>query len=113
MSSWSQILVTYRLGGQNLIERLSTPELIVGRVLRELVEERQRVDAEAVREVAGRPAGEEQLEVIVHAARDLLAFPAGRGLAIDVVEVGLAESAVVKPVITLPAIRHRAHGHRS
>src|SRR5258707_14631774 len=50
-----------RLGGQNLIERLSTPELIVSRVFRDLVEERQRVDAEAVREVAGRPAGEEQL----------------------------------------------------
>src|SRR3984885_14741115 len=88
------------------------PDLVGGRMLGGLAEERQRIDAEATREIARRAAREEQLEVIVGAARNLQPLVARGGLVVDVVEVGLAEGAVVKPVVPLPAIDHRTHRHR-
>src|SRR5215472_18699203 len=87
---------------ENLIERLATPELVIGRVLAQLLEERQLIDAEVMREAARRSEAEEQLVVIEGAARDLLAFAVAGGLSIDIVEVALTEGAVVKPVVSLP-----------
>src|SRR5262249_4664399 len=99
-----------RLAREDLIERLATPELVVGRMLAQLLEERQLVDAEGTCESAGGPEAEEQLIVVVDAAQDLQPLAAAGGLAVDVIEVALAEGAVVKPIVTLPAIHHRALG---
>ena len=63
-------------------------------------------------EVPSGARGEEQLKLIVGAARDLLALGACGRLGVDVVEVSLPEGAIVEPVIALPAIHHGAHRHR-
>src|SRR5215472_10662119 len=97
---------------ENLIECLTTPELVVGRVLAELLEERQQIDAEVMREAACGNQVQEQLVVIEGAAWDLLPFAVAGGLSVDVVEVALTEGTVVKPVIPLPSIDHRALGNR-
>ncbi len=101
-----------RLGGEKLDDRQALPVRIVRGVFGNIGPERQLVVAVQLGPVAGRAGAAKRVVVVVAGAREVLALAVVGGLAVDVREVGLAERAVVEPVVALPAVDHRAHRHR-
>ena len=82
-------------------------------MLGDLAPPRELIESRGFREVAGRSGAPEILVVVVAVADDGVALARCGGLLGEVVEVGLAEGAVVEPVVAHPAVDHRALGHGS
>ena len=107
----------HRHGQRNLrnqfIERLPLPELVVRRVLLNLVPERHLIQPAVACKVAGRAKLKEVGVVVVVAPRNATASPARRELVGKVVQARLAEGPVMKPVVAHPAVNHWAlrRGH--
>ncbi len=98
------------MGRDQVVQRLRLPEGVVGRMGGEAAPERELVEAVRDRIGPGGTGVEESLVVVVGGAGDGIALALHAGLARDVVEVGLAEGAVMEPVVAHPAIDHRALG---
>jgi len=96
-----------RLPREDPVDRLSLPERIVSRMTREPLPERQLVHAKRRPERTGRAGGEPGLVGIVTRRRPFLLGTLVRRLAVDVIGIGFAERAVVKPVVADPRVDHR------
>ncbi|KAG1534359.1 hypothetical protein G6F50_015588 [Rhizopus delemar] len=97
-----------RRPGHHRVQRLALPEGVIGRVLDQLLPPGQLVHAGETCVVAGRTDAQEGAVVVVAEAGQRRALAALLGLHREVVEVDLAERTVVEPVVTHPAIHHRA-----
>ena len=89
------------------IESLPLPEGIVGRMFDDLLGPWQLVKAMQSRIIARRSRPAEGLIVVVGIAATGSPSPLCR-LAREVIEVGLAKGAVVKPVVAHPSVHHGA-----
>ncbi len=101
-----------RRARHHLVQRLFLPERVIGGVFGELVPPRQLLQACSLGEVAGRAGLQEIAVVVVPLARDTGALAALAQLAGEVIEIDLAERAVIEPVVAHPAVDHRAFWHR-
>src|ERR1700756_4300605 len=93
-----------------MIQRLALPEGIVGRVLHHPQCPGKLIEPMCPCKGAGRSSLPEGLIIVVGPTLHGVPFILLSCLAGGVVEVGLPESAVMKPVVTHPAIYHGALG---
>ena len=91
-----------------LVERLALPEGVIGGVRRQPVPEGQLLEAVRDRPIARRAGIEEILVIVIALARHRLALAGLAGLLGEIVEIDLAEGAVVEPVVAHPAVDHGA-----
>lgn len=100
-----------RRARHHLVQRLLLPEAVVGGVFGEFVPPRQLFQTRRLGEVTGRAGAQEIAVVVMALARDAGALAALGQLTGEVVEVHLAERAVVEPVVAHPAVHHGAFRH--
>src|SRR6185312_2213738 len=99
-----------RLLCDEFVERLSLPECVVGWMVEQLLRPRKILQPVLVRIVSRGNGAAECFVVVVSAALNCFPFPGFCRLARSVIEVRLAKSPVVKPIVTHPSIDHRAFG---
>src|SRR5215213_2505082 len=100
-----------RLRGENLVDGLIAPVSVVTRMLEELAPEADLLETTTTTEFTCGTRFHKHV-VVVEVTGPPLDFIGASGLlVVDVTHALLAERAVVKPVVTHPAIDHRIHRH--
>ena len=100
-----------RLRSHRFVERLRLPERVIRGMLGDFVPPRQLIESCDPRKIAGGSGAAKVFINVIRLTNDGLTVPSDGGLACKVVEVRLPESAVVEPIITHPAVDHRALRH--
>ena len=98
-----------RLRTENAVERLILPVAIIRRVLRDLPPEGELIEPLLPREPARGPGTTHRLVVVVAIKGQVVPLALRRRLTEPVAELVQPKGSVVKPIVSPPAIDHRAH----
>ncbi len=99
------------LPGENLIDGLIAPVSVVIRMLEDLAPEADLVESATAAEFACRTSFHKHVVVVEVAGPPFDLVAARCLLVVDITHALLAERAIVKPIVTDPAIDHRIHRH--
>src|SRR6202034_147119 len=88
------------------------PESVVGRMFLYFAPERQLLEPGIAGKIADRSLPQKIRIIVVSFAGNGGAFPARGRLLGEVVNIGLAKRAVMKPIVAHPTVHHRAFGSR-
>ena len=100
------------LGGENFINGLIFPERVIARMGQQLAPESDLLQTALATKLTSRARAHVHIIIIEIATEPFRVVFTSGNLLQNVVHVLLTECAIVKPVVTHPAIDHGIHGHR-